>query len=47
MRSTLQAYTGEETLTHDNASEKQVVDEEALTRAKFNSEYEGANERTK
>ena len=50
MRSTLQSYTGEETLTHDDDSKKkQVVDEETLTRAKFNSEYEDAKkcERTK
>ena len=36
MRSTLQSYTGE-TLSHDeDDSEKQVVDEETLTRTKFN-----------
>ena len=44
-RSTLQPYTGEETLSHDNDSEKQVVDEETLRRAKFNSEYEDAKKR--
>ena len=41
-RSTLQTYTGEETLTHDDDSEKQTVDEETLTHVKFNSEYEDA-----
>ena len=46
MQPTFQTDTGEETLTHDDDSEKQVVDEETLTHVEDNGIDENENEET-